>query len=51
MPTRSSTFIEAMASGKAPQPSGRDGLAALLLADAALKSVKDGKAVKVAALD
>ena len=46
-----STFIEAMASGKAPQPSGRDGLAALLLADAALKSVKDGKAVKVAALD
>ena len=46
-----STFIEAMASGKKPSPSGRDGLAALLLADAALKSVKDGKAVKVGALD
>lgn len=46
-----STFIDAMSSGKAPTPSGRDGLAALLLADAALKSIKDGKAVKVAAID
>jgi len=42
-----STFIEAMTKGKKAQPSGADGLAALLLADAALQSVKEGKAVKV----
>jgi myo-inositol 2-dehydrogenase/D-chiro-inositol 1-dehydrogenase len=43
-------FIAAATSGKKPDPSGRDGLAALMLADAALQSVKDGKAVKVKAI-
>jgi len=37
-------FVE---SGKPPSPSGADGLAALALADAALKSAKEGRAVKV----
>jgi myo-inositol 2-dehydrogenase/D-chiro-inositol 1-dehydrogenase len=32
---------------KSASPSGKDGLAALVLADAALKSVKTGKAVKI----
>ncbi len=41
------TFIDASATGKAASPSGRDGLMALRLADAALKSAKDGKTVKV----
>ena len=45
------TFVAAMASGAKPSPSGRDGLAALLLADAAVRSAKEGKAVKVAGLD
>ncbi|MGD9915682.1 MAG: inositol 2-dehydrogenase [Rhizobiaceae bacterium] len=41
------TFIAARAKRRKPTPSGEDGLAALLLADAALQSVKSGKAVKV----
>lgn len=41
------TFIEAMAKGKKAEPSGADGLAALLLADAALKSVQEGKLVRL----
>lgn len=41
------SFIAAMASGRKAEPSGRDGLAALVLADAAAESVKTGKAVKV----
>lgn len=40
-------FIEAMTKGKKAEPSGTDGLAALLLADAALKSVKEGKTVSL----
>ncbi len=41
-------FIAAITEGKAPSPSGADGLAALLLAEAALKSVCEGRAVAVA---
>jgi len=40
-------FVEAIARGKPASPSGRDGLLALALADAALRSVTDGRAVKV----
>lgn len=42
-----SAFIEALAKGTKPSPSGADGLAALKLADAALKSAKTGKTVAV----
>lgn len=41
------TFIAAMGKGGKASPSGQDGLAALLLADAALESAKTGKAVTV----
>jgi myo-inositol 2-dehydrogenase/D-chiro-inositol 1-dehydrogenase len=41
-------FIAALTSKKPASPSGRDGLLALALADAAVKSVKDGRKVKVA---
>jgi myo-inositol 2-dehydrogenase/D-chiro-inositol 1-dehydrogenase len=41
------TFIEAVTAGKKASPSGADGLAALRLADAALKSVKQGKTVRL----
>ncbi len=41
------TFIDAMANKKKPSPSGEDGLKALLLADAALKSATTGKTVKL----
>ncbi len=41
------TFIEASSKGQAASPSGKDGLAALKLADAALRSATDGKTVKV----
>ena len=40
-------FIEALASGRKPSPGGADGLAALELADAALKSVKTGRTVRL----
>jgi myo-inositol 2-dehydrogenase/D-chiro-inositol 1-dehydrogenase len=40
-------FVEAVEKRKAPSPDGRDGLAALLLADAALKSANEGRAVTV----
>jgi myo-inositol 2-dehydrogenase/D-chiro-inositol 1-dehydrogenase len=40
-------FIEAVSNGRAPEPSGRDGLAAQTLAEAALRSVKEGRAVSV----
>lgn len=42
-------FIAAVASKKTPSPSGRDGLAAQRLADAAAKSRETGKPVKIAA--
>jgi len=40
-------FIDAVESKSKPNPSGADGLAALVLAEAALKSVREGRAVKV----
>ena len=40
-------FVSVIKDGKAPSPNGRDGLMALVLADAALKSVQEGRAVKV----
>jgi myo-inositol 2-dehydrogenase/D-chiro-inositol 1-dehydrogenase len=42
-----SAFIAALAAGATPSPSGADGLAALRLADAAWKSAKSGKAVRI----
>jgi myo-inositol 2-dehydrogenase/D-chiro-inositol 1-dehydrogenase len=41
------TFIDAVESKSPAKPSGLDGLIALALADAAVKSVKEGRAVKV----
>ena len=40
-------FIAAVTSGKPASPSGADGLAALKLADAALKAAREGRTVKV----
>lgn len=40
-------FIEALSSGKPAAPSGEDGLIALALAEAALKSVAEGRTVKM----
>jgi myo-inositol 2-dehydrogenase/D-chiro-inositol 1-dehydrogenase len=42
-----STFIDAVESKSAAKPSGLDGLIALALADAAVRSVEEGRAVKV----
>ncbi|WEK06365.1 MAG: inositol 2-dehydrogenase [Candidatus Devosia phytovorans] len=42
-----SAFIDSVESKSPASPSGLDGLIALALADAALKSVKEGRAVKV----
>jgi myo-inositol 2-dehydrogenase/D-chiro-inositol 1-dehydrogenase len=42
-------FIAALAAKKKASPSGADGLAALKLADAALKSAKTGKTVRIEA--
>jgi myo-inositol 2-dehydrogenase/D-chiro-inositol 1-dehydrogenase len=42
-----SAFIAALAKGTKPSPSGADGLAALKLADAALKSTRTGKTISV----
>ncbi|MCT8999756.1 inositol 2-dehydrogenase [Chelativorans intermedius] len=41
-------FIAAVSGGAAPSPSGEDGLKALALADAAYRSLAEGRAVKVA---
>lgn len=41
------SFIASVKAGKKPSPSGADGLAALLLAEAALKSVNEGRAVRL----
>ena len=43
-------FVAAVAGGQLPQPNGRDGLAALLLADAAAESWRSGRAVRPASL-
>jgi myo-inositol 2-dehydrogenase/D-chiro-inositol 1-dehydrogenase len=40
-------FIDAVTSGKAPSPSGEDGLKAQILADAATESAQTGKPVRV----
>jgi myo-inositol 2-dehydrogenase/D-chiro-inositol 1-dehydrogenase len=40
-------FIAALSSGKPAAPSGEDGLIALALAEAALKSVAEGRTVKM----
>lgn len=42
------SFIDALATGKAPHPSAEDGLQALALAEAALRSAREGRTVKVA---
>jgi myo-inositol 2-dehydrogenase / D-chiro-inositol 1-dehydrogenase len=41
-------FVEAVTSGTEPSPGGTDGMAALALAEAALRSVAEGRAVRVA---
>ncbi|RBP05755.1 myo-inositol 2-dehydrogenase [Roseiarcus fermentans] len=40
-------FIEAVAAGRPMRPSGEDGLKALVMAEAALKSLKEGRAVEI----
>jgi myo-inositol 2-dehydrogenase/D-chiro-inositol 1-dehydrogenase len=40
-------FIQHLTAGTAPQPSGRDGLNALLIADAAYLSAQTGQAVRL----
>ena len=40
-------FLDAVAAGKAPSPSGEDGLKAQILADAATESAKSGQTVRV----
>ncbi len=42
-----SSFIAALASGEPMSPSGEDGLLALVLAEAAVKSVAEGKKIRV----
>ena len=42
-------FITAVTAGQAPQPSGEDGLKALLLADAATRSAQTGETVRLGA--
>lgn len=42
------TFVACLKAGRAPRPDGADGLAALLLAEAALVSVREGRVVRVA---
>jgi myo-inositol 2-dehydrogenase/D-chiro-inositol 1-dehydrogenase len=41
------SFITCLVEGKPASPSGQDGLNALLVADAALESVRSGTAVRV----
>jgi myo-inositol 2-dehydrogenase/D-chiro-inositol 1-dehydrogenase len=40
-------FVQAVSEGAEPKPDGNDGLAALVLADAALRSVKEKRAVNI----
>ncbi len=46
--TEIASFIDALDTGKAPHPSAEDGLQALALAEAALRSVREDRTVKVA---
>lgn len=41
------TFVEAVEKGRKPAPTGEDGLIALAMAEAALRSVKEGRTVKM----
>jgi myo-inositol 2-dehydrogenase / D-chiro-inositol 1-dehydrogenase len=41
-------FIKALEAGKPMSPSGEDGLKALAMADAAVKSLKEGRQVEIA---
>ncbi len=41
-------FIDVISKGSSPSPSGHDGLAALMLAEAALKSIEKKRAIEVA---
>ncbi|GHC55137.1 inositol 2-dehydrogenase [Neogemmobacter tilapiae] len=43
-------FIKVVTEGAAPKPDGRDGMIALALADAAVRSVAEGRAVKMSEL-
>ena len=43
-------FVTAVADGTAPAPGGADGLAALLLADAANQSLRSGQAIRLAGI-
>ncbi len=40
-------FVEAVGAGLPMSPSGEDGLKALVMADAALKSLKEGRQVEI----
>lgn len=40
-------FIDCLEQGKAPSPTAKDGLAALALAEAALRSVKEGRTIQM----
>ncbi len=44
-------FVEAVEKGRKPAPSGEDGLIALAMAEAALRSVKEGRTVKMSEFD
>ena len=45
------TFVEAVEKGRKPSPTGEDGLIALAMAEAALRSVREGRTVKMSELD
>ncbi|WP_105435209.1 inositol 2-dehydrogenase [Neorhizobium tomejilense] len=42
-----SAFIDSLESGSAPSPSAEDGVIALMLADAAVRAVKEGKSIVI----
>ncbi|CDZ67749.1 Inositol 2-dehydrogenase [Neorhizobium galegae bv. orientalis] len=42
-----SAFIDSLETGSAPSPSAEDGVIALMLADAALRAVKEGKSIVI----
>jgi myo-inositol 2-dehydrogenase/D-chiro-inositol 1-dehydrogenase len=44
-------FIEAVEKGRKAHPSGEDGLIALAMAEAALRSVREGRTVKMSEFD